>query len=153
VNRVLIDTNVFLYAIGGPHAYAEPCRRIIALAGEGHVELEAPVDLVQEILHHRARRLGDRNQAAAEATAAASLCRLHAVEPRDVETAAELFAGSQRLSARDAVFAAVAIRHDLQAILSADGDFDELHDLRRLDPADARTMSELTGAAPPGLPG
>jgi uncharacterized protein len=143
VKRVLVDTNVILYAIGGPHVYAEPCRRIVALAGEGDLEMEAPVDLVQEVLHHRARRLGDRRQAAAEARAAAGLCRLHTVEPRDADHATELFAGLERLSARDAVFAAIAMRHDLSVILSADSDFDGLPDLRRLDPADRATMAEL----------
>jgi len=33
VKRVLVDTNVILYAIGGPHPCAESCRRIVALAG------------------------------------------------------------------------------------------------------------------------
>lgn len=136
MKRVLVDTNVFLYALGGPHPYAEPCRRIVALAGDGGIDMEAPVDLVQEILHHRARRLGDRRRAATEALAAAALCRLHPVEPRDSSAAAELFADSDRLSARDAVFAAIAIRHGLDAILSADSDFDGLSGLRRLDPAD-----------------
>jgi predicted nucleic acid-binding protein len=143
VKRVLVDTNVILYAIGGSHAYAEPCRLILALAGEGRFDMEAPVDLVQEILHHRARRLGDRRQAAAEAMAAAALCRLHAVEPQDADKAAELFAASSRLSARDAVFAAVALHYDLEAILSADSDFDGLSNLRRLDPADPATVGEL----------
>ena len=143
MKRVLVDTNIILYAIGGPHDYAEPCRGILALAGEGGFEMEAPVDLVQEILHHRARRLGDRRQAAADALAAAELCRLHAVEPQDAHKAAELFAASSSLSARDAVFAAVALRRDLETILSADGDFDGLSDLRRLDPADPETVREL----------
>lgn len=146
MKRVLVDTNVILYAIGGPHAYAEPCRRIVVLAGEGRVGMEAPVDLVQEVLHHRARRLGDRRQAAVEAMAVANLCRLHAVEPQDASDAAELFASSTRLSARDAVFAAVAVRHGLETILSADGDFDGLSGLRRLDPADPMSVTELIGA-------
>ncbi len=143
MKRVLVDTNVILYAIGGPHPYAEPCRSILALAGEGSFDMEAPVDLVQEILHHRARLLGDRRQAAADARAAAALCRLHAVEPPDADKAAELFADSSRLSARDAVFAAVALRHGLEAILSTDSDFDGLSDLRRLDPADPEVVREL----------
>lgn len=146
MTRVLVDTNVILYAIGGPHPYAEPCRRIVALAGEGRVDMEAPVDLVQEILHHRARRLGDRRQAAADAAAAATLCRLHAVEPQDASEAARLFADSTRLSARDAVFAAVAIRHGLDTILSADSDFDGLPGLRRLDPAEPADVTELIGS-------
>jgi predicted nucleic acid-binding protein len=147
VRRVLVDTNVILYAIGGPHPYAEPCRRILTLAGEARIGLEAPTDLLQEVLRHRARRLGDRRQASVEALAAAGLCRLHAVEPRDAVHAAELFAGSDRLSARDAVFAAVAIRHDLETILSADTDFDELPGLRRLDPADSVTLRGLLSSS------
>jgi uncharacterized protein len=146
LTRVLLDSNVILYAIGGEHPYAEPCRRIIALAGDGDVELEAPVDLVQEILHHRTRRLGDRRQAAADALAAAKLCKLHAVEPSDVIAAAELFAGSPRLSARDAVFAAVAKRHGLDAILSADSDFDGLDSLHRVDPADSAAVTALVNS-------
>lgn len=146
MKRVLVDTNVILYALGGPHAYAEPCRRILRLAGEGRIGLEAPVDLVQEILHHRARRLSDRRQAAAEAMATATLCRLHAVDPQDASSAAELFADSACLSARDAVFAAVAVRHGLDAILSADRDFDGLPSLRRVDPADSVAVTKLTDA-------
>jgi predicted nucleic acid-binding protein len=148
VNRVLLDTKVVLYAIGGPHAYAESCRRILALAGEDRLRLEAPVDLVREVMHHRARHLGDRTQAAADALAAASLCRLHAVEPDDVREAAELFAGSPTpLSARDALFAAIAYRHGLERILSANTDFDGLPGLRRIDPADGEAVAALAGSA------
>lgn len=144
MRRVLLDTNVVLYAIGGPHPYAEPCRRLLALAGEGGLVLEAPVDMLQEIAHHRTRRLGDRRQAAADALAAAALCRLHPVEPDDARAAAELFADSQTLSARDAVFAAIAARHGLGEILSADTDFDGLPQLRRIDPTDGDAVAALT---------
>jgi predicted nucleic acid-binding protein len=140
---VLLDTNVILYAIGGPHAYAEPCRRVVAMAGEGRLRPEAPADIVQEILHHRTRRLGDRQQAAADARAAAKLCRLHGVLPQDALEAIELFAGSSRLSARDAVFVAVAARHDLQEIVSTDTDFDGLERLRRVDPADEAALAGI----------
>jgi uncharacterized protein len=143
VTRVLLDTNVVLYAIGGPHPYAEPCRRLLSSAGEGRLRLEAPVDLVQEVLHHRTRRLGDRSQAARDALAAAALCRLHAVEPQDAREATRLFAGSSHLSARDAIFAAIAARHGLGAILSADADFDGMAQLRRIDPTDAAAVEAL----------
>jgi uncharacterized protein len=146
VTRVLLDTNVILYALGGPHAQAVPCRRILELVGEGNLQAEAPVDIVQEILHHRNRRLGDRAQAAKDAQAAAALCRLHAVEPHDAREAARLFADSPRLSARDAVFAAVATRHGLRTIISADADFDGLPGLRRIDPSDAAAVAALAGA-------
>lgn len=144
MKRVLLDTNVILYALGGPHPAAEPCRRIVALAGEDRLQAEAPVDMIQEILHHRTRRLGDRAQAKKDALTAAALCRLHAVEPRDAREAARLFAESGRLSARDAIFAAIAARHGLAAIVSADADFDGLPDLQRIDPTDAQAVATLT---------
>lgn len=147
MTRVLLDTNVILYALGGPHTQAEPCRRILELVGDGRLQAEAPVDIVQEILHHRNRRLGDRAQAARDAQAAATLCRLHAVEPQDAREAARLFADSPRLSARDAIFAAIATRHGLQNILSADADFDNLPGLRRIDPSDTAAVASLAGEA------
>jgi predicted nucleic acid-binding protein len=146
VKRVLLDSNVILYALGGPHAQAEPCRRILELAGEGSLRAEAPVDIVQEILHHRTRRLGDRAQATKDALAAATLCRLHAVEPQDAREAARLFGASPRLSARDAIFAAIATRHGLTTILSADADFDGLPGLQRIDPTDAAAVAALAAA-------
>lgn len=144
MTRVLLDTNIVLYAIGGPHPYAKPCREVLAYAGDGRLRLEAPVDLVQEVLHHRTRRLGDRSQAAKDALAAAALCRLHAVEPQDAREATRLFAGSSSLSARDAIFAAIALRHGLRTILSADTDFDDMAQLRRIDPTDAAAVAALT---------
>jgi uncharacterized protein len=143
VKRVLLDTNVILYALGGPHAQAEPCRRILELAGEGHLHPEAPVDIVQEILHHRNRRLGDRAQAGKDAQAAATLCRLHPVEPRDTHEAIGLFANSHRLSARDAIFAAIALRHGLETIVSADTDFDDIPGLQRVDPTDDAALAAI----------
>jgi uncharacterized protein len=144
VNRALLDTNVILYAIGGPHPYSRPCRHIVTLAGEGRLRLEAPVDLVQEVLHHRTRRIGDRSQAATDALAAATLCQLHAVEPQDAREAAKLFADSPTLSARDAIFAAIAARHGLDTIISADTDFDGHTQLRRIDPTDTAAIATLT---------
>lgn len=49
--------------------------------------------------------------------------------------------------ARDAVFAAIAARHDLTTILSADTDFDGLPQLRRIDPADGEAVAALAGPA------
>ena len=147
MTRVLLDTNVILYALGGPHTQAEPCQRILDLVGDGRLQAEAPVDIVQEILHHRNRRLGARAQAAKDAQAAATLCRLHAVEPQDSHEAARMFANSPRLSARDAIFAAIATRHGLANILTADADFDDLPGLRRIDPSDAAAIAALAGDA------
>ena len=143
MKRVLLDTCVLLYALGGRSAHAEPSRRVLTLAGTGELELQAPVELVREVLHHRAQRMGDRAQAAADALAAAALCSLQAFEPRDAHAAAKLFESSPGLSARAAALVAIAQRLGLDAILSADEGFDGLPHLRRVDPSDLGAIGAL----------
>ncbi len=144
MKRVLLDPRVILYALGGSSAQILPCRRVLALGADSHLRFEAPTDLVREVLHHRARRLGDRTQAAAEALRAALLCVLHPVEAQEARTAAELFGGHPTLSARGATFVAFAQRHNLTTIISTDGDFDCLLGLRRIDPSDEAALAVLT---------
>lgn len=141
--RFLIDTAVFVYALGGEHRYREPCRRVVALAGEGKLRAEASADLVQELMHQRFRRTGDRALAARQAREVAALCSLHEVRPEDVRAAIGLFARSQRLHARDAIFASVALNRGLELILSPDQDFDEVDGLQRVDPADGSEVDRL----------
>jgi len=142
VRRFLYDTPVFLYALGAEHRYREPCRAIIGLAVDGRLRGEASADLVQEVMHHRARR-GDRALAAREARDVAELCDLHAVEPDDVLRATDLYERHERLDARDAVFAAVALNRGIGAILSPDRGFDGIEALERIDPADEPAVLAL----------
>jgi predicted nucleic acid-binding protein len=144
LTRFLYDTAVFVYAYGADHPYAEPCREIVDRAGDGDLRGEASADLVQEVLHQRARRTGDRRRAAREAGAAAELCDLHDVRPEDVVRALELFAGTEGLGARDAVFAAVALNRGIPAILSPDRAFDDVAGLARVDPMDRGAVEGLT---------
>jgi uncharacterized protein len=143
VTRFLYDTAVFVYAFGAEHRYAEPCRAIVERAGAGELRGEASADLVQELMHHRARRTGDRSRAADEAAAVAGVCELHEVRPEDVLRALELFASTERMGARDAVFAAVALNRGITTILSPDRAFDEVSGLVRVDPADDRAVEGL----------
>jgi predicted nucleic acid-binding protein len=143
LTRFLYDTAVFVYAYGGDHPYAEPCREIVNRAGDGEIRGEASADLVQELMHQRARRTGDRSRAAREAGAAAALCELHEVRPEDVLRALEVFAATVRLDSRDAVFAAVALNRGIPAILSPDRSFDEVAGLTRVDPADRGAVENI----------
>lgn len=144
MKRVLLDPRVILYALGGSSAQIVSCRRVLALGADSQLRFEAPTDLVREVLHHRARRLGDRTQAAAEALRAALLCVLHPVESQEARTATELFGGHPTLSARGAIFVAFAQCHNLTTIISTDGDFDGLPGLRRIDPSDEAALAALT---------
>ncbi len=145
MRRVLLDPSVLVYALGGPGPNFEPCRRVLTLAGDGAIELHAPVDLVREVLHHRARRLEDRGQAAAEALIVTLLCVLYPIEPQEVCTAIELFGSHPTLSSRGSFFVAFARRHSLAEIVSVDSGFDGLPGLRRVDPGDDRALAALEG--------
>ena len=149
MTRFLYDTAVFVYAVGGPHRYREPCEAIVARATAGELAGEASVDLVQEFLHRRAVRLRDRVAAARQAREVAGLCELHPLRPEDLLMALRLFEASRGLNARDAAFAAVALNRGIEVILSPDRHFDEVPGLRRVDPADSAAVAVLA-AAPPG---
>jgi uncharacterized protein len=143
VRRFLYDTNVFVYALGGPSPYRDACRRIIEQAAAGQLDGEASADLIQELLHHRMRQTGDRQLAVATARRIRTLCRLHDVQAGDVGLGLSLFETHARLTARDAMFAAVALNRGVDAILTADQGFDDVPGLERIDPRDEPGVAGL----------
>jgi hypothetical protein len=142
VTRFLIDSNVILYATGAEHRYREPCRHVVALAAAGTVRPEASVELVQEVLWVRTRRLDDRRQALQDARDAAVLVRLHPVESDDLDEALRLFGQHEALSPRDAIHAATALTRGIPAIVSADRHLDGIPGLRRIDPVSIEALDE-----------
>ncbi len=145
MRRFLYDTSIFVYALGGEHPYREPCREIVRRAAAGDLQGEASADLLQELTHQRARRTGDRLGAAKAARSVATLAWWHPVEPNDVQRGIDLFETHNVPSARDAVFAALAINRGIDAILTTDRAFDGVDGLERIDPADERSVATLIG--------
>jgi predicted nucleic acid-binding protein len=143
VKRFLFDTAVFVYAVGAEHPYRDACREIIERAGHGELAGEASTDLIQEFVHQRARRTGDRREAVRRGRLIPELCRLHDVERRDVPVALALFSEHVRLTARDAFFAAVALNRGIDRILSPDRAFDSVPALQRVDPLDSGAVAAL----------
>jgi uncharacterized protein len=145
VRRFLYDTAIFSYALGGEHAYKEPCRQVVREATAGRLRGEASADLIQELAHQRLRRTGDRRGAAEAARNVAKLVRLHPLEPDDALRGTELLETYPSLDSRDAVFAAVALNRGIDAILATDRAFEEVRGLERIDPADDRAVATLVG--------
>lgn len=145
MRRFLYDTSIFVYALGAEHPYREPCREIVRRAAAGDLQGEASADLLQELAHQRARRTGERASAIEATRHAAKLAWWHPVEPEDVHRGLNLFAAHPELGARDAVFAAVALNHGIDAILSTDQAFDAVSGLERIDPADGPAVAALAG--------
>lgn len=130
----LVDTNVFLYARGKDHPYRDPCRTIVRAARQRRLQLEASVELLMEFTHVLLRRGVPRPDALLEAEDVRAQCRLHDFDAGVLAEAMRLLRGHVALAARDAVHAATAIRAEVPLVLSADRVFDEMTDLRRVDP-------------------
>lgn len=145
MRRFLYDTSIFIYALGREHPYREPCREIVRRAARGDLQGEAGSDLLQELLHQRMRRTGDRRDAAEAARNVAKLAWWHPLEPADVQRGIDLFEAHPDLDARDAVFAALAINRGIDAILATDRAFDGIDGLERIDPADDPAVAALIG--------
>ena len=143
MTRAFLDSNVFLYATGAQHELREPCRLLLEAVGEGQLEAETSVEVLQEVAHVRARRGATRDDARALARHAGRICSVHAVEPEDLERALDLFAADDSLPLRDAVHAAVALNRGATLIASADRHFDRIPELRRLDPLDRDALRDL----------
>jgi predicted nucleic acid-binding protein len=143
VRRFLFDTGVFVYALGGEHRYRDPCRAILHEVQGRRLAAEASTELIHEFAYVRLRRAGDRAEAARSARAIGRSLSLHAVEPRDMERALDLWSEHEQLDVRDAIFAAQALNRGIEAILSPDRDFDGIPGLQRIDPVDAEAVATL----------
>jgi predicted nucleic acid-binding protein len=142
VRRFLLDTSVFLYALGGEHRYREPCQAILREMRGERLSGEASIELVHEFAYVRQRRVA-RTDAAHWARRIKRACPLHSVGPGDIERALDLWCEHERLDMRDAIFAAQALNRGIDAILSPDRGFDGIPGLERIDPADTEAVATL----------
>jgi predicted nucleic acid-binding protein len=142
VNRVYIDTNVFVYAIGGESRFRDPCREFLRAVVGGRVAGETSAYAVQEVAHQRRRR-GDID-ASARARDVAAICTVVHPADRDVVLGAlGLIDDLRDLSVADAIHAATALEHSVPAVVSADSDFDAISGIERIDPLDATRLAAL----------
>jgi predicted nucleic acid-binding protein len=137
VARIFLDANVFLYALGGESPHRGPCRDLLTAAGDGAVDTVTSTEVLQEILHVRARRVSVRDAAEAVRAAAELVAEVLPVTKDDVLLACRLCEKQPALGGRDAIHAAVMKNNLLHVIASLDRDFDLLKEVRRVSPAEA----------------
>lgn len=136
----LLDTNVIVYARGAAHSYRDPCRAILIQAEEAGEAYGVDVETLQELLDLYARR-GER--AAGVRIVEETLALFpdpFPISRDEVEETGSIVKAYGRLSARDAIHAAVVSTYRLEGIVSADRGFDRVAGLMRFDPL------ELAGA-------
>ena len=135
--RAFLDTNVFLYAAGESHPEREACARVLRKVADGTLDATVNTEVVQEILYVLVRR-GRRKEAVTLARHVTELFPdLLPVTREDMLSACALIQRYPRLPARDAVHAATMLRHGLKHVISVDTDFDQVRELRRIEPGAA----------------
>ncbi len=132
---VFIDTAVIMYAAGDEHPLREPSRRVLSRIGTGELDGVISVEVVQEILH---RFLSVRRVDQGEAQARDAMDFFAPVLPITqamMRRVPELAARYPTLSARDLVHVATCIHEGITEIISPDRGFDQVAEVRRIDPA------------------
>ncbi len=141
---IVLDTTVLVYAVGGDHPLREPCRVIVAAAGE--LQATTTVEVIQEFAHVAARRRprGDvADYADRYATAFAPLLQ---PDGDDLREGLGFFRLGTTMGAFDCVLAATARRREARCLVSADTAFAGIPGLRVVDPADAAAVAHLLHA-------
>jgi hypothetical protein len=121
-----------MYLVGAPHPHKTDARRLLEAALSAGEKLVTDAEVLQEILHRYVAI--DRRDAIQPAFDAllGIVDEVLSVTRADVERAKSIVLGRRRLSARDAVHAAVMEREEIEQILSFDRGFDSIPGLTRL---------------------
>jgi predicted nucleic acid-binding protein len=127
---ILIDSNIPMYLVGGPHPNRERASEVLELAIGRRERLVTDAEAFQEILHRYVAI--DRRDAIKPAWKALRelVDETYAIELDDVDAARRLVM-STGLTARDALHVAVMKRRGVAEILTFDTDFDGIQGIRR----------------------
>ena len=132
----LIDTNVFIYAVGAPHEYKEVCARLAKEFIEGQHDVNINTELLQEVLFHFWHRKRRAEAFGVFDSIMTGFPNPIPITGREVQAAREIMETYPNLQPRDAIHAAVVLEHGLEGIISTDRGFDELKGIARFDPKD-----------------
>ena len=131
-----IDTNIFIYAAGGPHPYRDPCRKVLTEIESGRIDGNVDTELLQEVMYV----YWYRKQLPVGLQYVDRLLVLFpspiSVDKAVVAEAREVMASHPTLDPRDAVHAAVVIKRGLEGIISTDRGYDAIAGFTRFDPKD-----------------
>ena len=120
---VFLDTAVLMYAAGAEHPLRDPCRAVLQRISDGDLEAVISAEVVQEILHRFvALKRRDMIQPATDALVGL-VDEMFPIEESHALAAKNLVLAYPRLSARDAVHAAIMHAHRITTILTFDRDF------------------------------
>jgi len=132
-----LDTNLVMYALGGPHPLRDPSKSIFEKIKNGDLRVVSSTEVLQEILY---RYFSIRKQTLGELayTAIIDLCEvILPVTLQETDRALELLKQYPPITSRDAIHAATMLNNGIKDILSTDPHFDLIPGIQRIDPAKA----------------
>lgn len=129
---IFVDSNVPMYLIGAPHPHKQDAQRLLETAIAENEKLVTDAAVLQEILHrYTAINRRDAIQPAFDAVHGL-VDEIFSIEVADVERSKAIVLERARLSARDALHAAVMERRRITRVMSFDSGFDALPGIERL---------------------
>lgn len=129
---ILVDSNIPMYLVGGPHPHKEDARRLLERCIAERQRLVTDAEVLQEILHrYVAIDRRDAIQPAFDALLGV-VDEVFPIEAATVERARSIVLESRKLSARDALHVSVMERRRVARILSFDAGFDGVKGIERL---------------------
>ncbi|HEY4895117.1 MAG TPA: type II toxin-antitoxin system VapC family toxin [Solirubrobacteraceae bacterium] len=140
---IVLDTTVLVYAKGAEHPLRDPCRQLVAAIAEGALQATTSVEVIQELVHVRARRHGRQDAAEMGRDYAELLSPLLSVTREHLQEGLRLFERTDRLGAFDAVLVAAAAESGASALVSTDGAFAGAGHIRHVIPDLAGVTSVL----------
>lgn len=145
---ILVDANVFMYAAGAEHPNKAPASRYLKRVTAKVVEAAIDAETLQEILHrYRAIRRWEDGRRVYDLARTLVPVVLPVTAPI-LDSARALLDRHPELMARDALHAAVALKHTGGQICSFDGDFDGIGGVTRTDPGAEEIDAEDEHEAP-----
>ena len=129
---ILVDSNVPMFMVGGPHPHKLDAARLLERALAAGERLLTNAEVLQEICHrYAAIRRHEMIQPAFD-TILGVVDEVLPIEREDVEATKDLVLRYSSLSARDAVHLAVMRRHGIDRIMTFDRGFDAHAGIERL---------------------
>lgn len=131
---VLIDANIFMYAAGVEHPHKAPSVAFLERVARGEIDAVIDAETLQEILHrYRALKRWPEGQRVYD-LARRIVPTVLPITVEVLDSARLVLDRNERVSARDALHAAVVVMYDLRQVCSYDRDFDELEEIQRVEP-------------------
>lgn len=135
-NAILLDSAIPIYALGEDDRHRQVCRRVMERAAQDDIKAYASVEMLQELVHHRLRRTGNRGVAAADGRDTASVLTILNFDREILDLSLDLIERVPTIRGRDAVHAATALAYGIDTIVSPDRAFDSIPGLTRISPED-----------------